>query len=160
MATRREPPEAGPEQEVVEAEAGTGDRGDADSTATLLRGIIAESMRLLRQEIELARAELAEKAALLQRYLTGVAAGGALLACAFFFLLSALDRGFSAALATWMDERIAGWLAPLILAALLGGVGFWLLGNARRALRSEGLTPERTVETLRENTHWIKERLR
>lgn len=158
MATRREPPEAGPEQAGVEAEAD--DRSDADSTATLLRGVIAESSRLLRQEIELARTEIGEKAALLQRYAAGVAAGGALLACAFFFLLSALDRGFSAALATWMDERIAGWLAPLLLAAMLGGIGFWLLSNARRALRSEGLTPERTVETLRENTHWIKERLR
>ncbi|MBW3628230.1 MAG: phage holin family protein [Gemmatimonadetes bacterium] len=160
MATRREPPEAGPEQAEVEAEAETAGPDDAGSTAALLRGVIAESTRLLRQEIELARAEMGEKADLLQRYVAGVAAGGALLACAFFFLLSALDRGFGAALATWMDERIAGWLAPLILAAILGGVGFWLLSNARRALRSEGLTPERTVETLRENTHWIKERLR
>ena len=86
--------------------------------------------------------------------------GVALLAVACFFLLSSLDRGFAALLASWMDDRIALWLAPLLLAAVIGGIGFWLLSSARRTLRAEGLTPERTVETLRENTNWIKERLR
>jgi hypothetical protein len=158
MATRREPPEAGPEpgeeeERRIEAE-------EDATTGRLLRGIIAESTSLLRQEIELARVELGEKIALLQRYATGMAVGVALLTVALFFLLSALDRGFSAALAGWMDDRVAMWLAPLILAALLGGIGFWLLASARRTLRAEGLAPERTVETLRENTNWIKERLR
>ena len=158
MATRREPPEAGPER--VEGEGSTAEAAADESTRTLLRGILAESTTLLRQELELARTEIGEKAALLQRYVTALAVAIALLACAFFFLLSALDRGFAAALATWMDDRIAVWLAPLLLAAFLGGVGGWLLARARRTLRAEGLTPERTVQTLRENTHWIKERLR
>ena len=134
--------------------------GPDESVRTLVLGLIAESTNLIRQEIELARVELGEKVDLLRRYVSGMAVGVALLACAFFFLLSALDRGFAAALAAWMDERIAVWLAPLILAALLGGIGYWLLTSARRTLRAEGLTPERTVETLRENTTWIKERLR
>ncbi len=126
----------------------------------LVLGLITESTNLIRQEIELARVEIGDKIDLLKRYVTGVAVGAALLACAFFFLLSALDRGVAAALATWMDERIALWLAPLILAALLGSIGYWLLASARRTLREERLTPERTVRTLRENTTWIKERLR
>ena len=134
--------------------------GPDDSVRTLILGVIAESTNLIRQEIELARVELGEKVELLRRYVTGMAAGVALLAVAFFFLLSALDRGFAAALATWMDDGVALWLAPLILAAILGGIGFRLLTTARRTLRAEGLTPERTVQTLRENTNWIKERLR
>ena len=157
MATRRASPEEGPvagEQEGEGAEAGSG-----ESLGTLFRGIIAESTSLVRQEIELARAELGEKMALLQRQVTAMAFGSALLVCAFFLLLSALDRGFTTALASWMDDRIAVWLAPLILAALLGGVGFWLLTSARRTLKQEGLVPEQTVETLQENTTWIKERL-
>jgi hypothetical protein len=134
--------------------------GPDESVRALVLGLITESTNLIRQEIELARVELGEKVDLLRRYVSGMAVGVALLACAFFFLLSALDRGFAAALATWMDERIALWLAPLILAALLGGIGYWLLASARRTLREERLTPERTVRTLRENTTWIKERLR
>jgi hypothetical protein len=134
--------------------------GPEESVRTLVLGLITESTNLIRQEIELARVEIGDKIELLKRYVTGMAVGAALLACAFFFLLSALDRGFAAALASWMDDRVALWLAPLILAALLGGIGFWLLTSARRTLREEGLTPQRTVETLRENTTWIKERLR
>ena len=158
MPTRREPSEGATEREEDEGTDAepTGD----ESVRTLVLGLIAESTNLVRQEIELARVELGEKVALLRRYVTGMAIGVALLACAFFFLLSALDRGFTAALAGWMDDRIALWLAPLILAALLGVIGFWLLSSARRTLRAEGLTPERTVETLRENTTWIKETLR
>jgi Putative Actinobacterial Holin-X, holin superfamily III len=134
--------------------------GPDESVRTLVLGLIAESTNLIRQEIELARVELGEKIDLLKRYVTGMAVGVALLAVALFFLLSALDRGFATALATWMDDGVARWLAPLILAALLGGIGFRLLTSARRTLREEGLSPERTVETLRENTTWIKERLR
>ena len=158
MATRREPPEAGDEEVEIEEAAAPPD-GD-DSVRKLVLGLIVESTNLIRQEIELARTELGEKLDLLRRYTTGMAIGVALLALAFFFLLSALDRGFTVALATWMDDRVALWLAPLILAALLGAIGFWVLTSARRTLRAEGLTPERTVETLRENTTWIKERLR
>ena len=158
MATRRTSPEAVPAQGERKGE-GVEANGE-ESLGTLIRGIIAESTNLVRQEIELARAELGEKVALLQRYVTAMALGGALLACAFFFLLSALDRGFSAALATWMDDRVAVWLAPLVLAAVLGAIGLWLLMSARRRLKAEGLVPEQTVETLQENTTWIKERLR
>ena len=154
MPTRREPPEG-------DVEPGDGEGAVEDeSVRRLVLGLIAESTTLVRQEIELARTELAEKVELLRRYVTGMAIGAALLAVAFFFLLSALDRGFAAALATWLDDEVALWLAPLILGALLAGIGFWLLMSARRTLRAEGLTPERTVETLRENTTWIKERLR
>jgi hypothetical protein len=154
MPTRREPLEG-------DIEPGEGEGAGADdSVRKLVLGLIVESTNLVRQEIELARTELGEKVDLLRRYVTGMAIGGALLTVAGFFLLSALDRGFAAALATWMDDGVALWLAPLILAALLGGIGFWLLMSARRTLRAEGLTPERTVETLRENRTWIKERLR
>ena len=149
MPTRREAPEG--------VDAG---EGRDESVKALLLGVLAESTRLLRQEIELARAELGEKVELARRYVAAMALAAALLACAFFFLLSALDRGFAAALATWVDDRVALWLAPLILAAVLGGAGYWLLASARRTLRAEGLTPEQTVESLRENTHWLKERLR
>jgi hypothetical protein len=158
MATRREPPEAGDEEGEVEEAVLEPDADD--SVRKLVLSLIVESTNLVRQEIELARTELGEKVDLLRRYATGMAMGVALLAVACFFLLSSLDRGFAALLASWMDDRIALWLAPLLLAAVIGGIGFWLLSSARRTLRAEGLTPERTVETLRENTNWIKERLR
>ena len=161
MATRREPEEAVPAQgELAREVAGepTGE-GDAASTATLLRGILAGSGHLLRQEVELARVEIAEKLSLLQRQLVSLAAASALLAAAVFFLLSALDRGLGSALGEIMDRRIAAWLAPLILAVTLGLAGAWLLRRARKVLDAEGLLPEETMRSLKENTTWIKERL-
>ena len=157
MATRRKPEEAVAAQgEWVE---GDGEGEGKVPTSRLVREIIAESGNLVRKEVELARAELGEKLSLLQKYLINLIVGCAILACALFFLLSALDRGFVSVLATFLDDSVAAWLAPLILALLLGAVGAWLVARARRMLRAEGLVPEKTMATLRENSTWIKERL-
>jgi uncharacterized membrane protein YqjE len=159
MATGPEPEEELPtrdEEPVAEGVAGSAQ----PSIGEILRGIAAQAVALVRQEIELARTELGEKVGLLRRYVASMAVGAALLACAFFFLLSALSRGLGVALALLLDERIAVWLAPLLLALLLGAIGLRLLAGARRTLKAEGLAPEETVESLRENTTWIKERLR
>jgi hypothetical protein len=158
MATRREPEDGVPTQGEGTGEAGEGS-GDG-STGALLRGILAQAATLFRQEVELVRTEVGEKVGMVRRYATAMALGAVLLACAFFFLMSALSRGLGVALALLVDDRIAVWLAPLLLAMLLGGIGYWLLASARRTLRTEGLAPEETVQSLRENTTWIKERLR
>lgn len=134
--------------------------GSATTTGEILRGIAAESSSLLAQEIELLRAELREKIALLQSYATAMAIGSALMVCAAFFLLSAVDEVFVAVLGTWFGSRVALWLAPLLLAVILGAGGVALLTRARGRLREKGLVPTQTIETLRENTTWIKERLK
>jgi len=138
----------------------SGDTPGEEPVAALLYALVAESGKLVRQEVELARTELAEKVALVQRYAVSMALGGVLFLAALFFLLSALDHGFRVLLAAVVAAEVATWLAPLILAVLLGAVGWMMIAGARRTLRTEGLTLSHTAASLRESTQWIKDRVR
>lgn len=142
-----------------EAEPATAPPGE-EPVGPLLLALVSESVKLIRQEIELARTEVGEKLALLQRYAVSLALGGILLLAALFFLLSALDHGFRVLLESVVAARVAVWLAPLLLALVLGGIGWLMVAGARRMLRAEGLTLSHTAASLRESTQWIKERVR
>jgi hypothetical protein len=126
----------------------------------LLHAIIGESGKLVRQEMELARTELAEKLVLLQRYTVSMVLGGILFTAALFFLLSALDHGFRIVLEAVVASEVVTWLAPLLLALVLGLLGWAVIASARRMLRVEGLTLSNTAASLRESAQWIKKRVR
>ena len=143
------PPEAGP------APVPPGE----EPVGVLLHALIGESGKLIRQEMELARTELAEKLALLQRYAVSMAVGGILFLAALFFLLSALISGFRVLLEAVVVPEVATWLAPLLLAVVLGLLGWAIVSGARRMLRIEGLTLSNTAASLRESTQWIKDRV-
>ena len=142
-----------------DAEPATAASGEVPA-GVLLHALIGESGKLVRQEIELARTELAEKLSLLRRYAVSMLLGGILFLAALFFLLSALDQGFRVLLERVVATEVAVWLAPLLLALVLGVLGWVMTGGARRMLRTEGLTLSNTAASLRESTQWIKDRVR
>jgi uncharacterized membrane protein YqjE len=121
------------------------------SAGELVKQLSEQTSTLVRQEIELAKAELAEKAKA-----TGIGAGmfggagllgllalGALTAC---FIL-ALDKG------------MASWLAALIVAAVYGAAA-GVLALAGRDRVKEGMppAPEQTIESVKEDVQWAKTR--
>jgi len=119
------------------------------STGELLKELAAETSQLVRQEIELAKAEVAQKGK--QFGVAGAMFGGA--AVVGLLAAIALTLVFIAALATAMHT----WLAALIVTAvyLLIAGGLAMVGRER--MRTAGPpVPEQTIETVKEDVEWAK----
>lgn len=125
-----------------------------ESLGGLLKDLSNETTTLVRQEIELARAELAQR---------GRAAGrgvGMLGAAALIGLLLAatLTACFVALLATAVTHV---WLAALIVTAVYAAIAAVLALAGRRALKDAvPPAPEETIESVKEDIAWAKTRTR
>jgi uncharacterized membrane protein YqjE len=135
-----------------------GGSGGADlrdeGVADLVKRLAAETNTLVHQEIELAKAELAEKGKLAGKgaAMFGGAGGMGLLA------LGALTTCFIALLATAIDHV---WLAALIVAVVYGAVAAVLALRGRNQMRDAAPpVPEQTIESVKEDAEWAKTRTR
>jgi hypothetical protein len=133
--------------------------GDGRSVVDLIRQISTESGNLVRQEVELAKAEMREKLGVFQRSIVSIVIGGVLLLAALLTGLWALNTGLTALLAQVMALDIAVWLSPSILTVALGGIGWSMIGRGRERMAEEGLVPRRTTTTLREDKRWAQEKM-
>lgn len=118
---------------------------------TLVKDLSGQVSTLVRQEVELAKAELAEKGKQ-----AGIGAGilsGA--AVAALMMLGSLTAFLILAFAL----IIPTWAAALIITALWGAAAGVLAIRGRDALRELGKpVPEKTVETIKEDLQWLKNR--
>ena len=115
----------------------------------LMKQLAQETSTLVRQELDLAKAEMAQKGkrAGLGIGLVGAAGVAALLALGALtaFLILALD-GF-----------MPNWLAALIVALAYGVIAAGLYFAGRGKVQEAGSpVPEQTVETLKEDVEWAK----
>ncbi|MDP9347840.1 MAG: phage holin family protein [Gemmatimonadota bacterium] len=123
--------------------------GDEPPLGELFGQLTSDAGRLIRQEVALAKAELRETGATLARdgAKLGVAAAlgllGAMAATAFLII----------ALGDLLDNY---WLSALLVTVLLLAVAAYLAKSAMNDVKRRGLTPEQTVETLREDVQWAK----
>jgi hypothetical protein len=137
MATRQEPP--GPEP---------GDLRERP-IGELLKQLSQETTTLVRQELDLAKAEMAQKSkqAGLGAGMFGGAGAAALLG------LGALTAAATAAL----DHAIALWLAALILALLwLAAAGVLALHGKSKVQQATPPVPENTRQSVKEDVEWAK----
>lgn len=117
-----------------------------------LFGRLTQDMTLLvRQEVQLARAELSEKVSQVATNLVKVVAGGMVAYVGGLALVAAL------VLALHELAHIAPWVSALIVGAVLAGVGYFMLQGGLRDLKRVDLSPRRTVETLKDDVQWAKE---
>lgn len=137
-----------------------GRRDNSRSIASVLRELTLEGRDLMQLEMQLAKAEMREKVNVYERNMGAIAVGGALLLGTLLMAVVALNRGLTALLETWMAVDIAVWLAPLILAVVLGGIGWSMVKKGMNAIRHEGAMPHRTVETLREDKRWAERKVK
>lgn len=130
------------------------------SVPSLLRELSGEVADLARLEVELAKTEMSEKVDVFQRGLASMVIGGAFLLAALLTVLWAVNLALTALLAEFMTVEIAVWLSPLILAVVLGLIGWALLSSGKRGIEKEGLTPTQTRDTLRDDRQWAEEKAR
>ena len=126
---------------------------DGRSLAALVQDLGRDVAALLSQEVALARAEFAGKLANARLQL-GLIAVGVLLALAGFLVLSAALVLVATALG------MAPWAAALVIALLTLGGGAALAYSAFNRLRTVGLVPTETLESLKENATWLKAQTR
>jgi hypothetical protein len=137
-----------------------GSRHNGPTIGSLLKSLCDNLLFLVRQEIMLARRELAENISQAGRHLTVMALGGAIALAGAIVLLLGCANGAAVGLeATGMDPEVAVWLGPLLLGAVVFAIGLGLVQGARHRLRSSSLVPTRTVQTLKEDSTWAKEKL-
>jgi putative superfamily III holin-X len=125
----------------------------------LFRDLSEDVRRLVRQEVELAKAELGEKVARYGKRAASLATAGGLLFFASLALLAAFMYGLTALLDTFLPLGVAVWLAPLLVAAVLGGIGYGLLSSALDGFKSERQAKSLTADSLQENREWLKSKM-
>jgi len=117
----------------------------------LVKQLAGQTSTLVRQELDLAKAELAEKGRVAGKgagLLGGAAAVGLLAAGAL-----------TACLILALSEVVPDWLAALIVALVLGAVAGVLALQGRNRMRAATPpVPQQTVETVKEDVEWAKTR--
>jgi xanthine/uracil permease len=129
------------------------------SIGQLLKELRDETTTLLRQEVDLAKTEMGEKAARTGKSLGALAMGGGVAFLGALALLAAVVYGLTSILNQFMSVGVAIWLAPLIVGLVLASIGYSLVQKALATLKQESLTPQRTTQTLQENKEWLKARM-
>ncbi len=121
------------------------------SIADLLKQLSDQTAALVRQELDLAKAELAVKGK--QAGLGAGMFGGAGLFG--LYAVGALTACLILALAT----AVTGWLAALIVAAIYGATaGVLALVGKSKVQQGVPPVPEQTVESVKEDVEWTKQR--
>jgi hypothetical protein len=136
-----------------------GDRKEERSIGQLLKELTLESRTLLKQEVDLAKTEMSEKATRVGANLGEVAVGGAVAFLGAIALLLAAVYGLTSLLNRFLSLGVAAWLAPLLVGLVLAAAGYFLIRKSLATLKQEGITPQRTTQSLQENKAWLKQKI-
>ena len=118
------------------------------SLGDLVGTLSTQTSTLVRQEIELAKAELSQKGKVAGKGV-GMIVGGAVFG---LLALGALTAGLIALL----DKAMATWVAALIVMALWAIVALVLVKAGQSALKRATPPAPQTVETVKEDIQWAK----
>ena len=138
---------------------GGGDDRDSRSIADLIKELRDESTALMRQELALAKTEMSEKAARTARNSAYVGVGAVLCYLGLFFTLVAATVGVALLLGMANLGWHSWWLAPLIVGAVVGVVGWVVTKKGMNTLKHESLVPEKTVQSLQEDKQWLQDKV-
>jgi len=118
----------------------------------LFSDLASDMSNLVRQEVALARVEMAQKAKRVGKNVGYLVVGGAV---GYAALLAVL-----AAVIMLLDRVMPAWGAALLVGVLVAGISWLLIGKAMTALQNTELTPRETVETLKEDAAWMKQQIK
>ena len=127
------------QQQIVKEERSLGD---------LFSELATETSTLVRQEVALAQTELTQKATSVGKNVGFLVVGGAVGYAALLAILAAAIIGLA--------YFVQWWAAALIVGVVVGIIAFLLISSALKALKATSLTPNQTVETLKEDAEWLK----
>lgn len=114
-----------------------------------IQELISDAILLVRQEVNLARAEAEEKMEQMQTGIAAVAAGLVLAGVALIVLTQALV----VALANLVPPSVAALIVGVIMAI----IAFIAVSRGVESLKPENLKPRRTIKSVRESADKIRE---
>lgn len=126
---------------------------DERSLGDLFGDLSRQLTTLIRQEIDLARTEMTAKATSAGRDAALIGAGGALAYGGALVLLGAV-------VLILIQLGLDPWLAALIVGLVAVAVGYAVIDRGRSGLRDVDMTPERAIETAKDEAAWAKEQLK
>lgn len=124
---------------------------DERSVGELLKDLFGDLSTLVRQEINLAKTEMTQKASRAGKNVGFLVAGGAVAYAGFLAILA----GIIALLA--VIPFVPVWLSALVVGLVVAGIGYFLVRKGLDALQEEEPMPQETVESLKEDREWLKD---
>jgi hypothetical protein len=122
---------------------------DDRTLGEMLGELSRETRTLVRQEMQLAKTELTEKAATMAKG-GGLIVGGGLLAYGgLLAIIAAIVLGL-------VRLGMPPWAGALLTGVLVAGAGYLLVQSGRSALRPATLKPQHTIDTLKEDAQWLR----
>jgi len=125
---------------------------DDRSIGELIAELSRETTTLVRQEFQLAKVEMSQKASRAGKNVGFLVVGGVV---AYTGLLAII-----AAVIIVLGNVIALWLSALVVGAVIATVGLVLVIKGANTLRQEDPTPQETIETLKEDREWLRDQTR
>ena len=125
---------------------------DDRSIGELIAELSRETTTLVRQELQLAKVEMSQKASRAGKNVGFLVVGGVV---AYTGLLAII-----AAVIIVLGNVIALWLSALVVGAVIAAVGLVLVIKGANTLRQEDPTPQETIETLKEDREWLRDQAR
>jgi uncharacterized membrane protein YqjE len=123
------------------------------SIGELVKDLATETSTLVRQEIDLAKAEMTDRGKRAGKGVGLLAAGGVVALLA----LGALTACFITAL----DDAMPTWLAALIVTVVYAAIAGALMSTGRKQVREAAPpVPEQTIDSVKEDVQWAKNRTR
>jgi uncharacterized membrane protein YqjE len=141
-------------QPVIAAAPGNG-RGPAEEPqlGDLFRQLAQDSATLVRQEMALAKAELRENVKSVARDTAKIAVGAVLAGVGALVLVAFLVIVLGDAVNNY-------WVGALIVGVLFVAIGGFLAMSAMKRLKHETITPEQTLQTLKEDKQWLQSEMK
>lgn len=126
-------------------------QADERSIGDLFSELANETGTLVRQEVELAQAEMTKKAKRAGKNIGFLAVGGAVAYAGMLAIMAAIIM----VLANFMPA----WAAALIVGVGVGIAAYLMIGPALAELRRTEIAPRETVESLKEDAQWLKKQV-
>ena len=123
------------------------------SLGELFSDLSQKTSLLIRQEVQLAKTELAQKATQASRGSAMVGVGGAVAHAALFTLIAS-------AVLLLVQLGLDAWAAAGLTAVVLAGVSYVLVRSGLQAIRPMAMAPTETVGSLKETAQWLKNETR
>ncbi len=120
------------------------------SLGELFGDLAKETSNLVRQEVELAKVELSQKASNVAKDVASLLVGGAIAYAGVLALGAALIIGLAQIGLPW-------WLSALLVGLVVAGIGYFLVQKGLTALKKQDFVPTRTINTIKEDVEWAKE---
>lgn len=134
---------------------------DDRSLGDLFSELAKETSTLVRQEVALAQSEITRKAVVVGTQIGSLVVGGVIALLAALTLLAAIVIGVAQLIVKLADVApLTGlFVSALIFGLIIGGVAFFLVTSALKTLRETSLTPQKTVDSLKEDAQWLKDQV-